>query len=179
MLLGLLAVGIYLLYRSLQNVSGSVANVQGQVSGLLTGLESIPGTAYSTLKSEGSATLSSLLSPIAGMASLGTSASNLWNQTFSGFGGTSSLPSSLTDLTPITAPSLIMPDGSVGTLTSDLGSGVLLPDGGSLDLHLGGGLTAINSDGSWGDNPLTDLSPGDLSGGEEDSFFNSDFGDLF
>jgi hypothetical protein len=158
-LLALLGVGVYLLYRSLQNIQSSI----GQVGTNLNGMLSVTGTALSNLYAEGKAGASSLLSPLSSLASLGTTAGN-GLASFFGNGQSTTLDSSLG------TNSLYMPDntalGNLGGDTVAMGAGglsnSLIPvDGGMLNLHLGGGMTAANSDGSYGS--ILDGFPGGAS----------------
>lgn len=158
-LFGLLALGLYLLWRSLQNLQSSL----GQVGTTLNGELSTVNSGLSTLYAEGRSVGSSLLSPISSLASLGTSAGNGLASLF-GSGSTTTSPLS----SSLGSNSLFMQDGTpIGNLgdntllaTGDpLAQGLIPVDGGSLDLHLGGGLIGANSDGSYGS--LIDSSPGD------------------
>lgn len=158
MLLGLLAVGLYLAYQS---ILASVRAVPSQLEGAAGNAAS---TGLNTLLAEGKSMSSSLLSPVLGLSSLGTQAYNGISSFFSAGQSTTVTPSGLTDLSGITSPSLLLPDGSNYSLpVVNAGWPESLSDGGTLDI--GGllkttpNLSGTDSFGNYGS--LTDSSPGD------------------
>jgi hypothetical protein len=153
MLLGLLGIGLYLAYNSI------MSSVRAVPSALVGAAGNAASTGLNTLLAEGAGLSSSLGNPVGLFSSLGTSAYNGISSLF-GTGTSTTTTGGLSDLSGITSPSLLLPDGSNYSLPTDsFGSDALLPDdagtlsfgSGGLSPSLGGGLTAVNSDGTYGD----------------------------
>ena len=165
-LFALLALGGYLLYRSLANLGSSLASLPGATASALgSGVSSLGTSAYNTLGSEFSALSSALGNPVGSLSSIGA-----WLTS-----GSTTTPS-LGDLSGITSPTLTLPDASLGgglSLGSGDGSGgnITVPvDGGTLSFGnlpslpdtTSDPIGSLQSDGglpTW-----SDTDPGEISG---------------
>ena len=175
-LLALLALSAYLLYRSLDNLGSSLAQLPTAIEGALFGGASTLGTsALSTLGAEGSALNSSLGNPVGLLGSLGTTFSSGLSSLFGSGSGTPTIPSS-----SLGTNSLYLNDGSWNAnplLTSGLSDSITVPvQGGTLNIP---NLPSIDTNGvlpsdgvlptysatASGYNPLTNNGPGALDSG--------------
>jgi hypothetical protein len=76
-LLALLAVGVYLLYKSLSNLGSSLVGLPAATGAAIgTSVSSLVTSAYNTLSSEVSALKTSLGSPVTALSSVGTTVTN-------------------------------------------------------------------------------------------------------
>src|ERR1700691_2182560 len=133
-LLALLALSAYLLYRSLDNLGSSLAQLPTAIEGTLFGGASTLGaSALSTLGAEGSALSSSLGNPVGLLGGLGSTFSRGLSTLFGSGSSPANLPSS-----SLGTNSLYLNDGSWTAnplLSSGLSDSITVPvQGGTLNI---------------------------------------------